>query len=90
MWPVRSSTLAPVGTATAFVGDPSFAILSFNEDYVMLGQGFGNGTTANASVPQDVVGLTSGVSSATISSNFRIDFPLSVTGPHTRRPRQSS
>lgn len=33
--------------ASGYVGDPSFAILSFDEDYVMLGQGFGNGVTAN-------------------------------------------
>jgi len=33
--------------ASGYIGDPSFAILSFDESYVLLGQGFGNGVTAN-------------------------------------------
>ncbi len=44
--------------ATGYIGDPSFAILSFDESSVLLGQGFGNGVTANVypfdySNPQD-------------------------------------
>ncbi len=44
--------------ASGYIGDPSFVALSFDQTYVLLGQGFGNGVTANAypfdfSNPQD-------------------------------------
>ncbi len=47
--------------ASGYIGDPSFAILSFDESYVLLGQGFGNGVTANVypfdyADPQDYQG----------------------------------
>jgi len=34
--------------ASGYTGDPGFAVLSFDQDYVLLGAGFGNGLTANA------------------------------------------
>ncbi len=42
---VGSGVFDTVGTG--YVGDPGFATLSPGQDYVLLGQGFGNGTTAN-------------------------------------------
>jgi hypothetical protein len=42
---VGSGVFDPV--ATGYAGDPGFAVLSFGGDFVLLGQGFGNGTTAN-------------------------------------------
>jgi hypothetical protein len=44
--------------ASGYTGDPAFAVLSFDQDFVLLGAGFGNGVTANAyqfdfNAPQD-------------------------------------
>ncbi len=51
-----SAVFDPV--ASGYIGDPGFATLSFDEDYVLLGAGFGNGATANVypfdfNAPQD-------------------------------------
>jgi len=53
---VGSGVFDPV--ASGYAGDPGFAVLSFDQDYVLLGAGFGNGVTANVypfdfNAPQD-------------------------------------
>jgi hypothetical protein len=42
---VGSGVFTPI--ATGYAGDPGFAVLSPGGDFVLLGQGFGNGATAN-------------------------------------------